>query len=191
MSKMITFHRGPLSELPAVGKNGNLYITTDEGAIYYGTGAGLKRLSDYVVVDSVQDLPASGVSATSLYYCIEVNALYRYDAAKADWVKINEQIDIATLKTQLGLGSMAYKSEVAESDLDAAFVNKINALEEDSHTHANKYVLDNISALTLDEIDEVCGAQRFGYDEDGNVLVLSLYEGSNISYDNDGNVVIS
>lgn len=42
-------------------------------------------------------------------------------------------------------GALASKSKVAESDLDAALKEKVNAASESNHSHANKAVLDTIT----------------------------------------------
>lgn len=45
-----------------------------------------------------------------------------------------------------GLGTLASKSSVSESDLDTALAAKVNAASEGNHSHANKAVLDGITA---------------------------------------------
>lgn len=45
-----------------------------------------------------------------------------------------------------GLGDMAQKDIVTESDLDSALAEKVNAAAEGNHSHANKAVLDGITA---------------------------------------------
>ncbi|MBQ7858733.1 MAG: hypothetical protein IJ347_01175 [Faecalibacterium sp.] len=45
-----------------------------------------------------------------------------------------------------GLGSLAAKSKVSESDLDDALLAKVNAASEGNHSHANSAVLDGITA---------------------------------------------
>ncbi len=49
-----------------------------------------------------------------------------------------------------GLGSLASKSNVSESDLDAALAEKVNAAAEGNHSHANKAVLDGITAENVE-----------------------------------------
>ena len=51
--------------------------------------------------------------------------------------------------------------------------------------------LGDLDAITFEEIDEICGAEPFAYDEAGNVSVLSAFKDSAVSYDDDGNVVIN
>lgn len=51
-----------------------------------------------------------------------------------------------TLKATVdGLGSLAKKSVVSETDLDAALAEKVNAASEGNHSHLNKTVLDGIT----------------------------------------------
>lgn len=44
------------------------------------------------------------------------------------------------------LGALATKSTVAESDLDAALAEKVNAAAEGNHAHSNKDALDGVTA---------------------------------------------
>ena len=59
------------------------------------------------------------------------------------------------MKTLLGLGSMAYKSEVTESDLNADLAAKVNASAEGNHSHANKELLDTYTQTEADLADAV------------------------------------
>lgn len=52
-----------------------------------------------------------------------------------------------------GLGALASKSKVTESDLDTALAAKVNAAAQGNHSHANKTVLDNITADKVAEWD--------------------------------------
>ena len=80
-----------------------------------------------------------------MYYCTAENILARYDSEKG-WIQINKQPTADEMKVLLGLGDMAYKSEVAEGDLNSDLAAKINAASGAQHTHDNKSVLDGISA---------------------------------------------
>lgn len=149
-NEMIKFYRGLVGNLPAAGANGALYITTDEGAIYYGTGTGMKRLGDFVQVDAVANLPANA-HESCLYYCVKENILAKWNGA--EWKQINKQPTAEEMKTLLGLGSMAYKSEVAEGDLNADLKAKIDASTAVNHSHDNKTVLDGITAAKVNAWD--------------------------------------
>ena len=123
MADMIKFYKGLEASLPASGVNGALYVTTDEGAIYLGTGTGMKRLGDFVQVANVEALPAKA-HENCLYYCVAENILAKWNGT--EWKQVNKQPTTEELKTLLGLGTLAYKSEVAEADLNANLANKIN-----------------------------------------------------------------
>lgn len=87
MADMIKFYRGELSNLPEVGVLGSMYITTDEGAIYYGTGDGMKRLGDFIQVAAVANLPDKA-NESALYYCVAENVLAKWNGA--GWSQINK-----------------------------------------------------------------------------------------------------
>ena len=114
MADMIKFYRGLASNLPTTGADGALYITTDEGAIYYGTGTGMKRLGDFVQVDDVKALPEQA-HQSCLYYCVAENILAKWNGT--EWKQINKQPTAEEMKTLLGLGSAAYTDA---TDYDAA-----------------------------------------------------------------------
>lgn len=154
MDNMIKFYRGLVNNLPAAGTNGALYITTDEGAIYYGTGTGMKRLGDFVQVANVASLPEKA-HESCLYYCVAENILAKWNGT--EWKQINKQPTAEELKGLLGLGSMAYKSEVAEGDLNADLKAKVNAAAEGNHSHSNKTVLDGITAEKVSAWDAAEG----------------------------------
>ena len=102
MADMIKFYKGALANLPASGTNGALYITTDEGAIYLGTGVGMKRLGDFVQVDAVANLPASA-NTSALYYCVAENVLAKWNGT--EWKQVNKQPTKEELKVTLGLNA--------------------------------------------------------------------------------------
>lgn len=114
MANMIKFFKGLEASLPTSGVNGALYITTDEGAIYLGTGTGMKRLGDFVQVDNVASLPEKA-HESCLYYCVAENILAKWNGT--EWKQINKQPTAEEMKTLLGLGTAAYKNE---GDFDAA-----------------------------------------------------------------------
>ena len=132
MADMIKFFKGLEANLPASGVNGALYITTDEGAIYLGTGTGMKRLGDFVQVANVASLPEKA-HESCLYYCVAENILAKWNGT--EWKQINKQPTAEELKTLLGLGTLAYKSEVVEGDLNSDLAAKINAASGAQHTH--------------------------------------------------------
>ena len=131
---MIKFLRGNVANLPQNATAGALYFTKDEG-IYMGMEDGsYHRYGDFITVANVEALPASGAHETCMYYCTAENILARYDAEKG-WIQINKQPTADEMKVLLGLGSIAYKSEVAEGDLNSDLAAKINAASGAQHTH--------------------------------------------------------
>ena len=102
MADMIKFYKGALANLPTEGANGALYITTDEGAIYLGTGVGMKRLGDFVQVDAVASLPEKA-NQSALYYCVAENVLAKWNGT--EWKQVNKQPTKDELKVMLGLDS--------------------------------------------------------------------------------------
>lgn len=152
MADMLKFFKGAVASLPATGVNGAIYITEDEGGIYLGTGTGMKRLGDFVQVASVSALPAKA-HESCLYYCVDENILAKWDGS--EWKQINKQPTAEEMKTLLGLGTMAYKSEVAEADLTAELKAKVNAAAEGNHSHANKDLLDTYTQTEADLADAV------------------------------------
>lgn len=143
---MIKFLRGNVANLPQTATAGALYFTKDEG-VYLGLEDGsYHRYGDFITVADVNSLPTTGAHATCMYYCTSENILARYDSVNAKWVQINKQPTAAEMKTLLGLGSMAYLSEVGEDNLSSALKEKVNASAQANHSHSNKTVLDGITA---------------------------------------------
>lgn len=87
----------------------------------------------------------------------EYAALVQTVAGKVDKVEgkglsTNDFTD--TYKAMLdGLGSLASKNSVSEADLDVALAEKVNAAAEGNHSHANKAVLDGITAEKVEAWD--------------------------------------
>ncbi len=169
---MIKFYKGLVDNLPSTGVNGALYVTTDEGGIYLGTGTGMKRLGDFVQVANVAALPAKA-HENCLYYCVSENILAKWNGA--EWKQINKQPTAEELKVLLGLGSVAYLSEISEANLSAELAEKVNASAEGNHAHANKDVLDGITAEKVAAWD-AAEANAEGYADDLNTAMNTRVE---------------
>lgn len=65
--------------------------------------------------------------------------------------KADKSAVTAIQQTLDGLGSLATKSTVSESDLDSSLKEKVNAASEGNHSHSNKTVLDAITAADVAE----------------------------------------
>lgn len=81
------------------------------------------------------------------------------DAADALTEAIGKKADQTTVdaiqQTLNGLGALATKSEVSESDLDSALAEKVNAAADGNHSHANKALLDTYTQTEADLADAV------------------------------------
>lgn len=144
--------RGNLAGLNNLAiQDGQFIVVRDEGAIYVDIGTERIRMGDFIQVADVASLPTSGANVYCMYYCVKENVLARYDGS--NWIQINKQPTAEEMKTLLGLGALAYKSVVAEADLDAVLKEKVNAAAADNHSHANKVELDKIVAGDKDKWD--------------------------------------
>lgn len=153
MADMIKFFKGAVSSLPSSGVSGAIYITSDEGGIYLGTGTGMKRLGDFIQVDAVANLPTTGANTSALYYCVAENVLAKWNGAS--WTQVNRQKTAAELKEFLGLGALAYLGEVSEDNLSSDLKEKVNAASEGNHSHNNKALLDTYTQTEADLADAV------------------------------------
>ena len=106
-----------------------------------------------LAIEALQNKVDTGDKTVSVYVTDAINALSIGDYAKAaDLVELAGRVTTAEGKiTALegnfnGLGDLASKDIVSESDLDSALAEKVNAAAEGNHSHANKGVLDGITA---------------------------------------------
>lgn len=157
MANMIKFYRGLANSLPTTGENGALYITTDEGAIYYGTGTGMKRLGDFVQVDAVANLPEKA-HESCLYYCVAENILAKWNGT--EWKQINKQPTAEEMKTLLGLGSAAYTDASA---YDAA--GSAKAVSDYVGTIPTSYTETNVISYINKKAEETLAAAQGGSSE--------------------------
>ena len=129
-------------------KEGQVLICGDTGEMFVDVAADKRvKIGDFITVANIaalEALDATAVPTSRLYYVEDGNILARSNGTA--WVQVNKQKTADELKTMLGLGTLAYKSEVAEADLNAALKEKVNAAAEGNHSHANKTVLDGITA---------------------------------------------
>ncbi len=96
----------------------------------------LKEISDYISTDK---------SATEALNAAIGN---KVDKVSGKGLSTNDFTDALKAKVD-SLGSLASKSSISESDLDAALKEKVNAASEGNHSHANKTVLDQITAAKV------------------------------------------
>lgn len=113
----LNFKHGLLANLPAAVTPGVVYITSDERAMYVDVPTGETtaeriRIGDFrqyaKLSDLVSDLTSwdsaidtSKISDTAFYYCVEENALLKWNKAASKWVRINSTEDVDAIKVLL------------------------------------------------------------------------------------------
>ena len=84
---LLNFNYGLVKDLPSDIINGNLYITTDTQGLYVDLDNVRTHISDFIQVNSVEDLEALGTYYPQVfYYVVNSNALMKYTGdAAAPW----------------------------------------------------------------------------------------------------------
>lgn len=127
---------------------GQILITKDTREMFVDVDASTRiKIGDFTVVATIAELEAldaTKVPTSRLYYVEDGNILARSNGTS--WIQVNKQKSASELKEFLGLGTLAYKSEVAEGDLNAELAAKVNASAAANHTHDNMTVLNGITA---------------------------------------------
>ena len=97
-------------------------------------------------ITALQNKVDTGDSTVSAYVTAAISALKIGDYAKAaDLTALASRVS-ALENTITGLGALAEKDTVSETDLDTALKEKVNAAAEGNHSHGNKTVLDGITS---------------------------------------------
>ena len=101
----ILFKRGLKANLSAASiVDGNVYVTTDEGAMYVDVGSSRVRLGDfkeYATFQALQQLNTNQLDTQALYYVTDGNMLIKWTGNPNDsnggWVQINSQTALSSL----------------------------------------------------------------------------------------------
>lgn len=95
----VKFLRGLQANLPATKTDGNVYIATDERAMYvdYNDGTTIQRIRmgdfrEYNTFAEIQALSTTNLSTTALYYAKDKNILCKYTGT--GWKQINAQKEL-------------------------------------------------------------------------------------------------
>ena len=100
----------------------------------------LKEIADYLATHQDE------------YTALVQNVAGKVDKVEGKGLSTNDFTD--AYKAMLdGLGSLASKNSVSEAVLDVALAEKVNAAAEGNHSHANKAVLDGITAEKVEAWD--------------------------------------
>lgn len=102
----VKFLRGLQATLPSTKHDGNIYITTDERAMYidYNNGTTTERIRlgdfrEYASFSAISSLPTANLSTTALYYATSENILAKWNGTT--WTQINPQKTLDQLLTNI------------------------------------------------------------------------------------------
>ena len=117
----ILFKRGLKSNLAAASiVDGNVYVTTDEGAMYVDVGNSRVRLGDfkeYATLQALTSKQTSELDTQALYYITDGNMLIKWTGDPTDanggWVQINSQSTLNALIGQIATSSSAVTGGVS------------------------------------------------------------------------------
>lgn len=96
------------------------------------------------------------------------------EAADALTAAVGNKANAADLTAAVARIAALETKKVAESDLDTALAEKVNAAAEGNHAHANKAVLDGITAAKVSAWDGLRGV-RYGTEAPGDMQEGELF----------------
>lgn len=185
---LLKFLKGNYSNLNnAAIAEGQVLICGDTGEMFVDVASDKRvKIGDFTVVANItalEALDATSVPTSRLYYVEEGNILARSNGTS--WIQVNKQPSTEEMKTLLGLGSMAYISEVAEANLSTDLKAKVNAAAEGNHSHDNKALLDTYTQTEANLADAVAKKHAHTFVEselnkiaDGDVAKWNAIEGN-------------
>lgn len=80
----------------------------------------------------------------------------KIEKIKVNGTEVTPAAEDKSIALTIPTGKLAGKDIVAETDLDAALKEKVNAAAEGNHSHANKAFLDTLSGATDEEVTAMC-----------------------------------
>ncbi len=156
---------------------GQILICNDTAEMFVDVASDKRiKIGDFTVIGTLTELEAldaTKVPTSRLYYVEDGNILARSNGTA--WIQVNRQKTKQEMVEFLGLGSMAYLSEVSESNLNSALATKINAASGAQHSHDNKTVLDGITAEKVTAWDAAEGNAK-GYADGLNTAMNTRVE---------------
>lgn len=125
---LLKFLHGNYSNLNNASiSEGQILICDDTGEMFVDIASDKRvKIGDFITVANLAALEAinaASVPTSRLYYVEDGNILARSNGEA--WIQVNRQKTADELKITLGLGDIAYISEVAESNLSAALIDKL------------------------------------------------------------------
>lgn len=96
---------------------------------------------------------AEGTKLAGIAAGAQVNVI---EKIKVNGTEVTPAAEDKSIALTIPTGKLAGKDIVAETDLDAALKEKVNAAAEGNHSHANKAFLDTLSGATDEEVTAMC-----------------------------------
>lgn len=157
----------------------NLAIEALQSKVELGTYVDGEETKEYATVKAYVEAAIAALNIGNYALAADLTALAgRVSTAEGK---------ISTLEGAVaGLGDMAGKDIVSESDLDSALAEKVNAAAEGNHSHANKGVLDGITAEKVSAWDAAEQNAKNHADEldDAMDTRMKVVEGLKHTHDN-------
>lgn len=108
-------------------------------------------IGDYVKTTTMTN--AEGTKLAGIAAGAQANVI---EKIKVNGVEATPAAEDKSIALTIPTGKLAGKDIVAETDLDAALKEKVNAAAEGNHSHANKAFLDTLSGATDEEVTAMC-----------------------------------
>jgi len=162
----ITLTRGDTFEalVSATKRDGTQYIPVEGDVIRFA----MKENYDDPRPLLVKDIPIDTMMLTlepqdtadlnfgKYVYDIQLTKANGIEKIKVNGTEVTPAAEDKSIALTIPTGKLAGKDIVAETDLDAALKEKVNAAAEGNHSHANKAFLDTLSGATDEEVTAMC-----------------------------------
>ena len=177
----VLFKKGKLAGLSkAPIKEGTIYVTTDERAMYLDISATERiRLGDFIEVTNINSLPTTGANQSALYYATAENVLAKWNGSK--WVQINPdnwfeiqsfaqelssatENNITTVTVSTTLTQMNEAGDQAGSGAASQWSNNLKFKDDGSVVTITKEGTDTIKISAKDE-KVTSAANHYKYDK--------------------------
>lgn len=140
----------PYEKLGGNGSAKRIMTEVDQLAIHKSTELGKKvdKVEGSRLMTNAEGTKLAGIAAGAQANVIE--------KIKVNGVEATPAAEDKSIALTIPTGKLAGKDIVAETDLDAALKEKVNAAAEGNHSHANKAFLDTLSGATDEEVTAMC-----------------------------------
>lgn len=144
---LLNFNYGLVKDLPSDIINGNLYITTDTQGLYVDLDNVRTHISDFIQVNSVEELEALGTYYPQVfYYVVNSNALMKYTGdAAAPWKQLNGTA--ADLVAEINSLKSRVTTVETSASSNASAISSLNTTVTNLSTNkADKTIVDDLTS---------------------------------------------